>query len=149
TPFFLSGDDYCGAAWTRLLRTEHRFYEGQTALLGEARLTTTQDFTYDTSTENVIAFDDFGDLADPANDHSATVEYLTSSAAQALHAIDRPQHLSVRSGSVGSGGPLLRDRSAAFDDFANVIQTTVNLGNGSATSDFLRDADGNLQRFVA
>jgi RHS repeat-associated protein len=148
TPFFLSGDDYCSAAWTRLLRTEKRFYEGTTASLTEARITTAQDFVYDVATGNVLASDDFGDVADASESLSATVEYLTGPAADTLHAIDRPRHIVVRAGPLNGGGFVLRERLADYDGQANLIQTRVSLGNAVAVSDFVHDGDGNLQRFV-
>jgi len=151
TPFFLSGDDYCSAAWTRLQRTEQRSYEGQTALVGQPRITTAQQFQYDLATGNVIAFEDLGDLADVADDFSATVDYFTGPAASALHAIDRPEHVVLFAGSLSSRTRLLRERRATFDDFANLRQLSINLGgNGSAaTLDLVWNGDGNLQRYVS
>jgi RHS repeat-associated protein len=150
TPFFLSGDDYCSAAWTRLSSSEKRFYEGQTAVLSEARITTAQRFQYDVTTGNMTAFEDLGDVADPADDFSATMDYFTGSAASNLHAIDRPQHIAVFAGSLASRGQLLRERSATFDAFANMSQLSVNLGNGStATTDLVWNGDGNLQRITS
>jgi RHS repeat-associated protein len=145
SPFFLDPDDYCSAAWTRLLRSESRSFEGTTADVNQSRITTAQDYTYDLSTGNVIAFDDFGDVNDPAEANSAVVQYQIDNG---LHAIDRPVHITVLGGPLGSGGPLLRERFAAYDGLANLIQTTINVGNGAAISDFLRDGDGNLQHYV-
>ncbi|HYS09616.1 MAG TPA: SpvB/TcaC N-terminal domain-containing protein [Myxococcales bacterium] len=148
TPFFLSGDDYCSAAWIRLLRTEQRFYEGTTSDLAQAPITTAQDFSYDLTTGNVIAADDFGDVADPAEGYSATVEYLTGPAADTLHAIDRPRHIAVRAGAVGASGPILRERLAEYDGLGNPVRTRLSLGNGVAVSDFVRDGDGNLKTYI-
>src|SRR5262249_24417686 len=122
--------------------------EGTTASLTEALVTTAQDFVYDLATGNVLASDDFGDVADPAESLSATVEYLTGTAADTLHAIDRPRHIVVRAGPLNGGGGVLRERQADYDGQANLTQSRVNLGNGVAVSDFVHDGDGNLQRFV-
>ncbi len=150
TPFFLSADDYCSAAWTRLLRTERRFFEGQTALVGEPRITTAQQFRYDLTTGNVVAFEDLGDVADPADDSSATIEYFVGPAASSLHAIDRPRHVAIFAGSLASRTVLLRERNATFDDFANLQQLSMNQGGGvTATTDLLWNGDGQLQRYTS
>jgi hypothetical protein len=130
-PFFLDPDDYCSAAWTRLLRTEKRFFEGSTNTLGPGLITTARDYTYDLATGNVLAYDDFGDVNDPAEALSATVQYLSGTVADTLHAIDRPLRIVVQAGPVGAGGPVLRDRSALYDGLANLVETNVNLGTGA------------------
>jgi RHS repeat-associated protein len=149
TPFFLDGSDWCTPAWTRLLRTERRFYEGQTADLAQSRLTTAQNFSYDLTTGNVVSFEDLGDVADPADDLNATVVYEAGDIAAQLHAVDRPTHVAVYAGTLANRGTLLRDRSGSFDGAANLRQQITALGGGSAaTTDLEWNDDGELSRFV-
>src|SRR5262249_8358343 len=51
-------------------------------------------------------------------------------------------------GLLNGGGSALRERFADYDGAANLVETRVSLGNGVAVSDLLRDADGNLQRYL-
>ncbi len=136
TPILLDPRSYCGSFFTKLAAVEKRSYEGQPT----AGLVTRQEFTYD-ETGNVIAFHDFGDVADPADDLLATIRYATDSAASALYSIARPESVVVTDLS----GKVLRSRSAMYDGAGNLQKFVADLGNGqSATTDLHWNANGTL-----
>ncbi len=117
--------------WVRLNRVESRSYEGQTAAVDQARIATAQQFQYDTTNGNMVGFEELGDVADPADDLSATIEYSTGSAAQELHALDRPEHVLITAGLLSRRGAVLRERRADFDPRGNLAELRTAVSAGS------------------
>jgi len=106
--FFLSGTTIAARPGPALPH-EKRFYEAD-RFVDQARITT-PDVPVRLATGNTTAFEDLGDIADPADDFNATVEYFAGPAAAALHAVDRPSHVRVFAGT-WLPGRLLRERMA-------------------------------------
>jgi RHS repeat-associated protein len=120
-PILLDLDSYCGSFFVKLDAMEKRFHEREP----QAGIATRQEFDYDVKGD-VVAFRDFGDIADPADDLSASIGYATDAAATDLYSITRPRTVEVRDRS----GKLLRSRSAEYDDNGNLRTFRAPLGDG-------------------
>lgn len=136
TPVSLDPASYCGSFFTKLHAVEKRFYEGQP----RPGIVTRQEFGYDDS-GNVVSFHDFGDVADPADDVVAAVQYAADAAASTLYSVARPKSVVVTDLS----GKVLRSRSAEYDASGNLKTLVADIGNGrSATTDLHWNGNGTL-----
>jgi RHS repeat-associated protein len=126
-PYFLSATAYCTSYFEPLAQTETRHFEGQPT----SGIVTRQTFDYD-DYGNVHVFHDWGDVADPADDVVATIDYDTSSL-NGLYFMDRPTHVVVADLS----GNTLRERSGSFDPSNGNLRTLkATVGDGTtATAD--------------
>jgi RHS repeat-associated protein len=125
-PFFIASDDYCTSFFEPLFQTETRFFEGKPV----AGIVTRQTFDVYDDFGNVKTFHDWGDVADPADDVVATIDYDTSSLA-GLYFMDRPTHVAVKDGS----GTTLRDRTGHYDPVnGNLTQLDAQIGDGTTAT---------------
>lgn len=127
-PFFLSGAAYCTSFFEPLAQTETRLFEGRPV----PGIVTRQTFEYD-GYGNVHAFHDWGDVADPADDLVATIDYDTGSLG-GLYFMDRPTHVVVTDAS----GRKLRERTGVFDPANGNLRTLkASVGDGTTADSSL------------
>jgi len=130
TPKFLNDESYCGSYFSKLDQVEKKFYENEPT----PGVVTRQRFAYNVNGD-VGGFWDDGDVADLADDTSATIAYYENDdAATQLHSLSRPKAVEVRDGA----GRVLRSRTAEYDGNGNLTKLVAALGQG-------RFADTNLK----
>jgi RHS repeat-associated protein len=121
-PILLDPEVYCGSFFNELTSVQKTFREGEAT----PGIVTRQELDYDAKGD-VVALRDVGDVADPADDLSASIAYaLDGGAAADLWSVSRPRTVDV----VDAGGRALRSRAADYDVNGNLKTLTAALGDG-------------------